>query len=95
MFAYAVAVEVTLLDTWSIIAQLAGSTPLLYNTGMSNWDDVPMDLIIGFRGCEPGLLGGHDLIWQAGFSEDVLSRGPSVDFTAFLSMGVRLHRSAK
>ncbi len=92
MFAFAAAVEVTLLDTWSIIAQLDGSTPLLTGTGMEAWDGVPMDLIIGFRGCESGLIGGHDLIWQAGFSEDVLSGGPSVDFTAFLSIGIRFHR---
>lgn len=92
MLLFAAAVEVTLLDTWSIIAQLDGATPLLTGTGIDSWNGVPMDLIIGFRGCEPGLIAGHDLIWQAGFSEDVLSKGPSVDFTAFLSMGVRLHR---
>jgi hypothetical protein len=95
MLAYATAFEVTLLDTWSVIIQLAGSTPLLTNTEIESWDGVPLDLVIGFRGCEKGLIGGHDLIWQAGFSEDVLSKGPSVDFTAFASIGIRFHRPQK
>lgn len=92
MFAFATAIEITILDTWSGIVQLAGSTPLLTGTGIDAWDGVPLDLIVGFRGEEKGLIGGHDLFWQAGFSEDVLSRGPSVDFTAFLSIGIRFHR---
>jgi len=95
MLAYAAAFEVTLLDTWSVIAQLAGSTPMLGNTGIDEWDGIPMNLIIGFKGCEPGLLGGNDLIWQAGFSEDILASGPSVDFTAFLSIGVRFNKKQK
>jgi hypothetical protein len=95
MFAFATAVEITILDTWSAIVQLAGSTPLLTDAGFDSWDGVPMDLIVGFRGEEKGLIGGNDLIWQAGFSEDVLSSGPSVDFTAFFSLGVRFHPSKK
>ena len=93
MLAYAAAVEVTLLDSWSVIAQVNGSTPLLANTGMESWDGVPLDLVIGFRGCEKEMFGRHDLIWQVGFSEDVLSEGPSVDFTAFISMGIRFNKN--
>lgn len=92
MFAFAAAFEVTILDTWSGIVQLNGSSPLLANTGMETWDGVPMNLVVGFRGEEKGLLGGRDLIWQVGFSEDILSSGPSVDFTAFLSLGIRFHK---
>jgi len=48
-----------------------------------------MNLVIGFRGGEPGLIAGNDLVWQVGFAEDILSTGPSVDFTVFTSLGVR------
>lgn len=92
MLAFAAAFEVTILDTWSGIIQLNGSSPLLAHTGMETWDGVPMNLIVGFRGEEPGLLGGRDLFWQAGFAEDILSTGPSVDFTVFLSLGIRFHK---
>ena len=95
MIAFAAAFEVSILDTWSAIIQLNGSSPLLAHTGMETWDGIPMNLIVGFRGEEPGLLGGNDLFWQAGFAEDVLSTGPSVDFTVFLSLGVRFHKPKK
>lgn len=88
-FSYMAAIEITLLPTWSVIAQINSGTPLLAHTGIGQWDGVPLDIIIGFRGEESGLLWGNDLIWQAGFSEDATSGGPSVDFTAFLSIGVR------
>ncbi len=87
---YAAAVEFTILPTWSVIAQVDSGSPILAHTGMDQWDGVPLDLVIGFRGEEPGLLWGNDLIWQAGFSEDATSGGPSIDFTAFLSLGCRL-----
>ncbi|MBT3181121.1 MAG: DUF3187 family protein [Deltaproteobacteria bacterium] len=89
MFSYTVAGEVSLLPTWSLIVQLNGSTPLLQRTSLEAWNGVPMDLIVGFRGEEKNIFGNTDLIWQVGFSEDVTSTGPSVDFTAFLSIGFR------
>lgn len=89
MFAYMIAGEVTLLPTWSLVVQLNGSTPLLKGTALDVWNGVPLDLIVGFRGEEKGIVGNNDLIWQFGFSEDVTSKGPSVDFTVFLSIGFR------
>ncbi len=88
-FSYMIAFEVTLLPTWSVLAQLNGQTPQLTGTQMGEWDGVPLDLTIGFKGQETSLIYGHDLIWQFGFSEDVTSSGPSVDFTVFLSLGMR------
>jgi Protein of unknown function (DUF3187) len=89
MFAFMVAGEVTIIPTLAVIVQVAGSTPLLEGTNIESWNGVPMELIIGFRGEEEDLFDGGDLIWQVGFSEDLLSRGPSVDFTVFMSIGVR------
>ncbi len=89
-FEFMVAGELTLLPTWSMIVQLQGGTPLLTGTGLDSWDGVPMDLVVGFRGKERDLFGEWgDLIWQAGFAEDITSKGPSVDFTAYMSLGVR------
>ena len=89
MFAFMVAGELTLLPSWSLVVQLNGSTPLLGHTGLGDWDGVPLDLVVGFRGEEKKLLGGQDFIWQFGFSEDILSSGPSPDFTVFISFGLR------
>lgn len=86
---YMAGVELTLLPTWSLIAQVDGGTPLGTGTGMGEWDGVPLDLVIGFKGKEDKLFFGNDFIWQVAFSEDVLSTGPSVDFSVFLSVGVR------
>jgi len=88
-FSYSAAAEFTVISTMSVIMQVNGQTPLLAHTGMGQWDGIPLDLIVGFRGQENGLLFGKDLIWQVGFSEDVTCGGPSIDFTAFLSIGVR------
>ena len=88
-FSYMAGFEVSLLPTWSVLAQIDGGTPLGKGTGMDQWDGVPLDLVIGFKGLEPGLIFGRDFIWQVAFSEDVTSSGPSVDFTVFLSIGMR------
>jgi hypothetical protein len=49
-----------------------------------------MNLVVGFRGEEKDMLGPlGDFLWQVGFAEDVLSVGPSVDFTVYTSVGVR------
>lgn len=90
MFAYMAAGEISIIDSLSVVVQLSGSTPLLHGTGLDVWDGVPLDLIIGFKGEERDLLGEWgDLLWQVGFSEDVTSRGPSVDFTVYMSIGFR------
>ena len=72
-----------------MIVQLDGSTPLFNSTSMDNWDGVPMNLIVGFRGEERSIIRNSDLIWQFGFVEDITSRGPAVDFTVFFSLGMR------
>jgi hypothetical protein len=89
VFSFAAAIEITILPTWSFLAQVNSGTPLLAHTAMDAWDGVPLELIIGFKGAEPDLIYGNDLIWQFGFSEDATSGGPSVDFTVFLSVGMR------
>lgn len=91
-FTYALAGEVSLLPTLSVLAQLSGGTPFGKNTGLEFWDEPPLDLVLGFKGKEPKLIAHqHDLLWQFGFSEDLTATGPSVDFTVFASLGIEIH----
>ncbi|MFH1830659.1 MAG: DUF3187 family protein [Pseudomonadota bacterium] len=90
MLAYMLAGELVIIDSLSLIVQIQGGTPLLTGTGIDAWDGVPLDLIVGFKGEERKLFGQWgDLIWQVGFAEDVSCQGPSIDFTAYMSLGVR------
>jgi hypothetical protein len=92
MFSYMLAGEVSIIPSLAFLIQIQGSTPLLHGTGLDDWDGVPMDLILGFRGEERDMFGEWgDLIWQVGFGEDITSRGPSVDFTVYMSIGVRFN----
>jgi hypothetical protein len=89
MFSYMVAGEITILPTWSALVQLDGSTPLFTGIRDDQWNGVPLNLTLGFKGEERDMVGKNDFIWQVGFSEDVTAKGPSVDFTVFVSIGFR------
>lgn len=89
MAAYSIAGELTIIPACSFLIQLNGSTPLFTKAHIGDWEGTPLDFIVGFRGELQKLIGTHDFIWQIGFSEDITSEGPSVDFTVFASVGVR------
>lgn len=90
MFSYVLAGEISIIPCLSFMVQIEGGTPLLHGTGLDAWDGIPMDLIVGFKGEERDLFGEWgDLVWQVAFAEDITSRGPSVDFTVYMSVGVR------
>lgn len=82
-FDFSAAGEYSFSKKVSALLQLVGGTPRLKGTGLETWDGVPLDLIIGARGSE------GKFFWQAAFSEDVTAVGPSVDFTAWISVGMR------
>ena len=88
-FDFSAAGEYSFSKRVSGILQLDGGTPRLKGTGMVTWDGVPMDLTIGIKGDVPWGKFADPFFWQVGFSEDVLAVGPSVDFTVYLSVGVR------
>lgn len=81
----------------SIIAQLTTGTPLLRNAGFSQWDSFPMDLQVGVKGEHKvptfKCFGTSKLTWQAGFSEDLNSNGPSIDITIFASIGLKFGKN--
>lgn len=82
-FDFSFAGEYSFSQKVSALVQLVGGTPRLRGTGLQTWDGVPLDLVIGARGSE------GKFFWQAAFSEDVRAVGPSVDFTAWISTGIR------
>lgn len=88
-FDFSLAGEFSVSRRVGLLVQLDGGTPRLKNTGLSVWDGVPLDLILGARGEVPLKKYADTFFWQAGFSEDVTGDGPSVDFTVFLSAGLR------
>jgi len=88
-FAYMVAGEYVILPSWSAIVQLNGQTPMFKSADYDSESGIPLDLVVGFKGIERNIINGGDLIWQFGFTEDVTSKGPSVDFTVFMSIGFR------
>lgn len=49
-FSYVAGGEYSLSRPVSVIAQIYGGSPLLKNTGMPQWDWVPLDLQIGLKG---------------------------------------------
>ena len=89
MFDFSLAGEFSLSKRVSAILQLAGGTPRLKGLGLQTWDGVPLDLIVGVRGDQPWGKPLNPFFWQVAFSEDVLADGPSVDFTAWISVGFR------
>ncbi|MBI2974160.1 MAG: hypothetical protein HYY43_01015 [Deltaproteobacteria bacterium] len=85
-------IELSINKTESAVLQLTGGSPLLKGTGMKQMDWVPLDLQAGFKGehkTESISQKPVYLTWQAGFSEDINPNGPSIDLTAFGSIGVR------
>lgn len=89
LFDFSLAGEFSFSKRVSGIVQLVGGTPRLKNLGIETWDDVPLDLIVGVRGDQPWGKPLNPFYWQVAFSEDVLAVGPSVDFTAWISVGFR------
>jgi len=93
MLAWMAAIEFSVSQPISIIAELQGSTQLLSGMDTGKWDGVPVDLILGVKGTHKKLIFGNDFFWQWSFSEDVASEGPSVDITTMLVLGIRFGQS--
>lgn len=75
------AAELRVAPTLSVLVQLGGATPRLEGLQARNETGLTLDLAIGLRGAACGWT------WQLGFVEDLITLGPSVDFTALASVG--------
>ncbi|PIR20654.1 MAG: hypothetical protein COV45_04945 [Deltaproteobacteria bacterium CG11_big_fil_rev_8_21_14_0_20_47_16] len=87
-FNWMAAGEISFTQRYSGVVELYGSTPLFNGMNVSRWDGQSMDMIVGIQGRYPYSGAFKEFHWQLGFAEDVNSAGPSVDFTAFLNVGV-------
>lgn len=82
--------EFQILDGLSVITQLTGNTSFFRDIDSSDLKKIVLDLNVGFAGSFPlnhSLF--HEFYYQWSFSEDVLSQGPSVDFSVLFLAGVK------
>ena len=75
------AAEVRVAPPISVLVQVYGATPRLLGIQASNETGVTLDLAIGVRGT------AGPWTWQVAFVEDLITLGPSVDYTALASVG--------
>ncbi len=75
------AAELTPTPALSVLVQVLGATPRILGIQSSNETGVSLDLALGVRGSARGWT------WQIAFVEDLITLGPSVDFTAMASLG--------
>ena len=88
-FTFTQAFEVNITHIASVVAQVQGNTPLFHGTGTEELDGIPLDLVIGFKGTGPRKSAWEHFRWEFAYSEDLLSRGPSVDFSVRFNLGAR------
>lgn len=88
-FDFMVSGEWSFSDRVSALVQLNGGTPRLKGTGLEDWDGVPMDFIVGLKGDAFWGKVANPFFWEFGFAEDILAEGPSVDFTVYVTVGIR------
>ena len=86
--AWGIAGELRFAPSLSVLAQVGGATPRLEGMLASNETGLTLDLAIGVRGAACGWS------WQVAFVEDLITLGPSVDFTALASVGRTLAPAA-
>ncbi len=79
-----------LSDHFSLIAQLTGNTSAFANVDTRDLREVVLDLNTGVAGSVPiQNTFFKEFFYQASFSEDILSSGPSVDFSLITNIGIR------
>lgn len=88
VFGFMSAVELSVSQPISLIVQLQGSTPMLKGLGLSQWDGIPLDLVIGVKGTHKKLIFGQDFNWEWSFTEDAYPEGPSNDIGTMLVLGL-------
>lgn len=89
-FSFGQSLEFQINNAIAVIGQLTGNTGVFHDVDGSPLSSVALDLNIGFAGnitLEHTWL--DEFTYQLSFGEDILSLGPSVDFSALLSIGVR------
>ncbi len=90
MLTFGQSIEYQLTSGWSLITQLTGNTTAFKNVDADELSSIVLDLNVGMAGTIPlQHKCFKEFYYQASFSEDVLSLGPSVDFSLLFLTGVR------
>lgn len=87
-FIFGQAFEVNVTEHVSWLTQLNGQTSLFKGTGIKELNEMALDLVVGVAGELDAGYYYSPLRFEAGFAEDVLSTGPSVDFSLFFKVGM-------
>lgn len=88
------AFEFNLTEHCSLVAQLWGNSPIFQGTGIHELENAVVDLTLGVTGAFPLKKNANSnkriptLRYQTGFTEDLTSKGPSVDFTLYFNLGL-------
>ena len=77
-------VEHALSPAVAFAGQLVGGSAYVGGFGAADLDRIPLNLVVGLTGRVARGWG-----WQASFAEDLVARGPSVDFTLDLQISRR------
>lgn len=89
-FHFGQSLEFQLWNWLSPVVQLTGNTPGFKNVDTEDLSVMILDLNIGAAGTIPLKHPLFDeFFYQASFGEDILSKGPSVDFSVFFLGGLR------
>lgn len=81
--------EINVFEALSFVAQVSMTTPLFRDASVSELSQIPLDLVFGFTG-ERKLKNENKIFYKFGFSEDPLTTGPSVDFSVFANVGLKI-----
>jgi hypothetical protein len=83
-------IEYRIVSHLALIVQLTGNTSAFQNVEGTPLSDIVLDLNIGAAGAWVLRRDSKtQFFYQVSFTEDVLSKGPSVDFSVFFLVGVR------
>ncbi|MBF0106816.1 MAG: DUF3187 family protein [Deltaproteobacteria bacterium] len=89
-FSFGQSIRFDILDGLSAVVQLTGNTAAFNNVDTRDLEEIILDLNVGFTG---SFTLNHtvfdEFFYQWSFSEDVMSSGPSVDFSVLFMAGVR------
>lgn len=89
-FSFGQSVRFQLWNHFSLVAQITGNTSPFENVDTRDLREIILDLNTGVAGEIPLRHSIFDeIFYQASLSEDILSSGPSVDFSLLMRFGVR------
>ncbi|MBF0492504.1 MAG: DUF3187 family protein [Deltaproteobacteria bacterium] len=87
IFSFSQSFEVQFCSVASVLAQIQGSSPYFKDTGLASLDEIPLDLVIGFKGKGNDKGPWEHFRWELAFAEDLVPSGPSVDFSLHFNLG--------